>query len=294
MLKRLSYVGLLGFAPLFVAHPAFADNIAACGNIDVEANAMCEVDTTGGCTARCTPVAFEAQCDVNGAIQCKGMCQASASADCTASCDVTSCEAECTANPPMFDCSANCSVSAQAMCDGQCAAGSGHASCVAQCQASVKARCDASCQGQPGSVDCHAQCQASCQGECDVKANASCDVSCQDSLHASCTSELTGGCQAKCTAPQGALFCNGQYVDYGNNLQKCEQALQDALNIQVMASGEASGTSSCDSTNGCQAQGQAKASVSCALAPDVTGSARSGWILAALGLAAFGARRRRR
>jgi MYXO-CTERM domain-containing protein len=180
------------------------------------------------------------------------------------------------------------------MCDGQCEAGSGHASCVAECQASVKARCNASCQGHPGTVDCHASCQASCQGQCDVQANASCDVMCQDSLHVSCTSKLTGGCKTQCTEPKGALFCNGQYVDVGNNLQSCEDALKAALNITVTAHADASGESSCTSGQGCEASGQAKASASCALAPGFSGSAPSGWILAGLGLAAFGARRRRR
>ncbi len=294
MLKRLSYVGLLAFGPLLVASPASAASLADCGNIDVEANAMCEVDTSGGCTARCTPVNFEAQCDASGGIECRGSCTGSASATCTAACDVTNCEAECTANPPMFDCSANCSVEGNATCDGQCVAGSGHASCVAECQASVKARCDASCEGHPGTVDCHASCQASCQGQCEAQANVACDVKCQNDFHATCTSMLTGGCQADCSPVKGALFCDGQYVDTGDHLAKCEQALKAALNIQVTTHTEASGMSSCTTGQGCEAEGQAKASASCSLAPGFSGSARAGWILAGLGLAAFGARRRRR
>src|SRR5512142_1024060 len=142
MLKQLTYVGLLTLAPLFVTNAASAASLADCGNIDVEANAMCEVHATGGCQARCTPINFEAQCDASGGIQCRGSCMGSASASCTASCDVTACEAECTATPATFDCSANCAVDGSAMCDGSCASGSGHTSCVAECKASVKARCD--------------------------------------------------------------------------------------------------------------------------------------------------------
>jgi hypothetical protein len=117
---------------------------------------------------------------------------------------------------------------------------------------------------------------------------------CQDDFHASCTSRLTGGCQADCSPVKGALFCDGQYVDTGDHLAKCEQALKAALDIEVKTHAEASGSSSCTAGQGCEAQGQAKASASCALAPGFSGSTRAGWILAGLGLAAFGARRRRR
>src|SRR3954449_5701414 len=94
MLKRLSYVGALALLPsFFIARPAYA-GIEACGNIDVKANATCELDTSGGCTARCTPVSFEAQCSADLEVDCKGSCNVSASATCTASCNVDSCVAE--------------------------------------------------------------------------------------------------------------------------------------------------------------------------------------------------------
>src|SRR5438105_1420269 len=70
-------------------------------------------------------------------------------------------------------------------------------------------------------VTCQAKCEASCSGSCTAKANVDCDVSCQATGYANCEAMLTGGCQAQCTTPQGALFCDGQYVDTGNNLQQC-------------------------------------------------------------------------
>src|SRR5689334_21397280 len=78
--------------------------LSACGNIDVEANSMCKVEVAGGCTAKCTPVSFEAACAAKLETTCQGMCTGSATASCTAACDAASCEAECNTNPGMFDC----------------------------------------------------------------------------------------------------------------------------------------------------------------------------------------------
>jgi hypothetical protein len=79
---------------------------------------------------------------------------------------------------------------------------------------------------------------------------------CQANGYANCEATVSGGCKAACTAPSGALFCNGNWVQV-DNLQQCEADLAAALNIQVMASGScmnnANGSASC----------MGKASVSC-------------------------------
>jgi hypothetical protein len=83
----------------------------------------------------------------------------------------------------------------------------------------------------------------------------------------------------------GGLFCNGQYVDSGNNLQNCIDALKAQLNITV------SGSSSC-SGNSCQAEGEASAS--CATAPvrGGRGLGAAAGLLAALGALVVARRRR--
>ena len=73
----------------------------------------------------------------------------------------------------------------------------------------------------------------SLDGSCTAKANVDCDVSCQATGYANCEAMLTGGCQAQCTTPQGALFCDGQYVDTGNNLQQCISTIMQG-SIQVV------------------------------------------------------------
>jgi MYXO-CTERM domain-containing protein len=99
-----------------------------------------------------------------------------------------------------------------------------------------------------------------------------CEVSCQTSGYVDCEASMKGGCEAQCTQPDGALFCNGSYVDTGNNLQNCIDALKAELNIT------ATGSASC-SGNQCQAEGQASAS--CAMTPT---PARGAGSIAGLGL----------
>ena len=86
-----------------------------------------------------------------------------------------------------------------------------------------------------------------------------------------------GGCTAQCSAPMGALFCDGQYVDVGGDIESCLTDLKNLLNINVEGSASCSGDT-------CMAQ--ASASTSCAAAP--AGAPLSGG-LAVVGLGAIGA-----
>ena len=46
-------------------------------------------------------------------------------------------------------------------------------------------------------------------------------------------SELSGGCEAECESPEGALFCDGQYIDHGGNLEECIASLKALFDIDV-------------------------------------------------------------
>jgi MYXO-CTERM domain-containing protein len=99
-----------------------------------------------------------------------------------------------------------------------------------------------------------------------------------------------GGCTARCKGQKGALFCDGDFIDTGDKLDSCVQALKDTLNAHVTAS--SSGDSSCDAGT-CTASGMASASTDCAVVR--AGARGSAWPgLAIVGLAlAFAARRRK-
>jgi len=280
-------LALVPAAILFAAPRDANAGLAACNNIDVKANAQCKLEAQGGCTAQCTPVKFEAACAGKLETSCRGQCNVEASAECTGSCEGT-CNGQCTSNPGSLDCSANCRGTCEADCSGKCSSSGNQSECQASCKASCGGSCDAQCTGTPPSASCEAKCKASCQGSCKGKVNADCQINCQSKGYAECKANLEGGCKTQCTQPNGALFCDGQYVDAGNNLQNCIDALNAYLNIKVDASGSASCTG-----NECSAEGEASASCGRVARSDVP-SASSLWIVAGLGLVGAAAVRRRK
>ncbi len=55
-------LGCAGLSTLLAPGTASA-GFSDCGNIHVEANAMCQLEVEGGCEAHCTPVSVQASCD---------------------------------------------------------------------------------------------------------------------------------------------------------------------------------------------------------------------------------------
>lgn len=267
--------------------------IDPCGDIHVEANAECKLEVESECELKCEPVAFEASCAAELHAECSGRCDASAKVECTGSCDIDACEASCEdVTAPKFSCQGECEASAEANCDAKCSGsardGEAEGECRASCRATANAECEASCEATPPTANCKAKCEASCEGQCTAEARTDCQVDCQSSGYADCKLSAEGGCEGRCEEPEGALFCDGQYVDHGGNLAECKAALKAALDIEVKAS--ARGESEC-SDGSCQAEGEASAS--CAMARP---SRASNTLLFALGLALSGgvlARRRR-
>jgi MYXO-CTERM domain-containing protein len=266
--------------PTTMTTQAEAANIDACGDINVEANAQCEVKVGVDCKAECEPVNFTASCYAD----CSGSeCTVQASAMCTGSCEAD-CSGQCMANPGNFDCNASCTGQCEANCQGECSSSNDQATCQGSCEATCEGECSASCEGTPPSASCDAKCSASCEGECSAEANIDCQIDCQ----AGCTAELTGGCELECDKPEGALFCDGQYIDHGGNLEECIAALESLLEINVDVS--AQGSASCEGGS-CEAEG--KVSAGCAMAPAPQQDSSAWWLLGAAGLA-LGVMRRRR
>jgi hypothetical protein len=236
-------------------------SLSSCGNIEVSASASCEVEVSGGCTAKCTPISFHGECS--------GRCSGSISASCTASCQ-GDCSASCEVDPPSFSCQGSCEANCGADCSAHCEAGGNQASCQADCEAACSGECSGSCEGTGGSASCEAKCQASCEGECSVEADIDC--------HASCYGELQGGCEVACESPDGALYCDGQYVDAGDNFAECIGSLNACLDIEV----DASASAACEGGK-CSAEAEASCAASIANGPI---GKETPWY--ALGLAALG------
>jgi len=272
----------LSTAFLGFATPANAGIVESCG-IDISAGSQCEMRVEGGCTASCTPVNFTAQCSADLYVGCNGMCTASVDVSCTTSCSA-SCEAQCQVEPAKFDCAASCQADCGASCDSRCAGAADGARCRASCDSTCSGECDARCKATPPSADCKAKCDASCSGSCEADANMQCQIDCQAKSFVSCETDLQGGCVTECSKPEGALFCDGQYVDVGDKLDQCVADLKSLFQIEVK--GYATGNAQC-SNGECTAEG--KAGFSCAQSPGAGGANSSTGALGILGaLAAFG------
>lgn len=210
-LRRFLLCTIPALATLGFAATASAET-NPCGNIEFTSVTECHFEFEGGCKAKCEPLSFEAACD--------GQCNAEVSVDCTASCQAD-CSAECDVDPGSFDCSANCQASCEASAGAECG---GDNDCVAYANARCESDCSVQCEATPPTAECSAQCEASCSGSCEAEANFDCS--------AECSVDLQGGCEADCDAPEGALFCDGQYLAI-SDIPACVDYLISTFSIEL-------------------------------------------------------------
>lgn len=219
---------------------AQAGGLDACGNIFIDAGANCELLFDGGCEAQCQPPAFTAACAAEGSIMCGGQCNVEADVACTTDCQ-GACELECEVDPATFDCRASCEGNCSADCSAQCNGSADRSECEASCQSTCSAECKGSCTLEPGEADCVAQCQSCCTGECRAEINMDCQIGCQSDLYVDCKASFEGGCEAQCSAPEGAIFCDGQFIEV-SNIAACVAALSELLNTEISGEASASGS----------------------------------------------------
>jgi MYXO-CTERM domain-containing protein len=115
----------------------------------------------------------------------------------------------------------------------------------------------------------------------------SCQSQCQEQSYPQCKNDFVKTCTTQCGQPEGALFCDGSYVDVGGDLTACVDALNTVLNAKITVT--ASGSSSCEGNN-CTGNGTVKAS--CAASPSPASGGAIGALGAMLAMAVVGARRR--
>ena len=287
-LPAIAAASLLGALVGLVPGTAHATYLSACGNIDIDLSGgnSCQFETSGGCTAQCTPVNVDATCAAQLETSCTSDgCSAMIDASCSTTCE-GNCETSCMANQGSFSCSGSCEADCSGHCMAQCSSDAHQDECTASCQQSCGANCNASCTGTTPSVSCMTQCQSSCQGSCQAQANLSCNINCQEMGYASCQTTVTGGCSGQCMLPTGALFCNGQYVDLdGVDLTACQAQLASLLNVNISLTGSAT----CSGGN-CAGS----ASASCGqIAPGAVPPLTEGVFALGLGVAVVGVVRRR-
>jgi hypothetical protein len=268
MTVTLAALGLL-------SAPARAD-LSDCGEINVTASAQCEVvPPSAQCEAMCTPISVRAACSAQLAAECDASCDELPSIDCRGQC-YASCEGQCQVDPGRFDCQAACGADCSGRCQASCGATDDRTGCEAECMGACGVSCRQSCEVELPEADCQASCEAGCEGSCKVETNIDCQVQCQADGFVDCEADVRGGCALSCRSQQGALFCDGQYIDPGENLQRCIEALR-AINVRV--EGESSGDAECRGGS-CQVAGQARASSDCSATRP--GSPSNLWALMAL------------
>ncbi len=217
-------------AALLITPSSANAGIEACGDIYLTAGANCELVPPGAtCTTQCTPLNVEVSCAAQLQVECSVECTGSASVECTGGCQ-GSCEAECDVNPGSFECATYCTADCAANCESTCS----DSQCNSTCEANCSATCDTDCNVVPATADCKASCEGSCSGSCTAESSFTCQNACSAMGYAGCTTDLQGGCETDCAATEGALFCDGKYVDVEGNLEACVNALRDSLSIEVM------------------------------------------------------------
>ncbi len=257
-----------------VPNNATAADLSACGPFDFSSGIDCELKFSGGCEVACTPVNVAATCDA----KCEGTCNAKLDVGCNVDC-TGGCEAQCTVDPGKFDCTASCNADCGLSCDAKCASSGNKTQCKSTCSSTCSGSCSAKCEVAPPSANCKAKCSASCEGSCTAEANIDCRIDCEGG----CQVEVSGGCKAQCAKPEGALFCNGQYVD-SSDIGACIAALA-TIEVTVAGSAECK-----DGT--CTAEGE----ISCAASPLAPSGRGTPLVVGGIvaGLAFAKGRRRRR
>jgi hypothetical protein len=244
------------------------DASTPCGKFDFSGGLSCKIEVSGGCTANCSPLNFEAACT--------GGCTATTTtSNCTDNCGTT-CVAMC--NPQLLDCFAGCHSECDQPTVDQCRQSHPTDDCATTARAQCDIHCKDSCAVPPS--NCQEHCTKCCRGSCDTQTNFECDFS--------CFARVQGGCDVQCQRPEGAIFCNGQYV-YASDVQACSAYLA-TQGLQVDVSARASGQ--CD-LNGCHGIGDASVS-GCSAAGALNQTAAVGPFAVGLLLAMTAAARWRR
>jgi len=199
---------------LLIAETASATSLDSCGDFFVDLTTggelECTLEVSGGCETKCEPLAFEVSCAAGGQIECSG---------------------------GEFDCGFSCEAGCSSDCDAYCATdGAGVEHCSASCRAQCSASCDAHCNIE--FPDCETSCKAGCEGRCDAEINAGCNVDCSSDLYLECESAASGGCQTACESVDGALFCNGQWVNT-DDVTSCADELIAYFDIEITGYAEA-------------------------------------------------------
>jgi hypothetical protein len=261
VIASLAAVAAVAFAP---TDARAADAGGPCGSFDFSSGINCKIEVSSGCTGDCRFLTEE--------IACAGGCNISADSTCVNNCGTT-CVQMC--DPAHLDCFVGCHGECDQPTIDMCNQKSPGADCVNQAKAQCDIHCNDACKIPPS--NCQEHCNKCCTGSCTVSVNFDCDVG--------CFLNTNKDCNIQCGKPEGAIYCNGQYV-HASDVQACIAYL---ANQGVMVDVSARGSATCD-LSGCH--GGATSPVSgCAASPG-TNVGLGAWAFGIAALAFTGVARR--
>jgi len=229
--RQIAFSMLLG--SLLAPASALA-GLPECRDLRLEdvASGGCELEGGVSCQGSCSRLGiYKKACATRLHQVCRTDCTVSADPTCTDGCTET-CTSECDRGVSItciHNCFGECVGSCGTHCDG--------AADPAQCRATCEATCDGECDIQCRPVvdgDCYTHCIECCGGSCKAQANLDCQTTCQDEEFESCEHELEVECSGSCDVDV-SLFCEGQYMLSGPDLQPCVEALVAKGTLQVEA-----------------------------------------------------------
>jgi hypothetical protein len=210
---------------------AQADHLEACGGIFLEASAQCEVVTTETCKQRCEPVACIKVCASRNFTACEGSCSFSAEVECSGTCN-ESCVPGCEQSGEPPNCMGLCMSDCQQDCNAKCEAIDDQGECRSSCAHCCSANCDGQCEGQEQTT-CEPVCETACTASCDARADLDCQIECQSSMFTVCEEQVVQECERECETSGAAIFCDGQFLATGGDLQACADALLEHFDISL-------------------------------------------------------------
>lgn len=271
---------LFGLALFSVSSTAQAAGIPECNGLSIDSLASCELRLDAECRASCDIGVTYHSCSTIRATECRDVCtEIPAEGECDPQ---QVCEEQCSVRD--FTCASNCASECGDDCQYACNDADDVQQCLTGCQASCNLECDARCPRVPVGGSCVDHCIECMGATCSAWANMDCQLECQEVEYEQCQRDIVGGCEASCNG-SGALFCDGQVIAFGDQLNQCAQALlEQGVSVDLGVEAEVELDLWGDGPNG---------TAGCALAPAGTGDPLD--FLAPLGLVlGLGAMRRRR
>lgn len=241
-----------------LAAPAAAQGIEECGNVYVESDANCGYLYDEECTESCTVGNVYDACAAITYPTCDQECTPVLEQSCVETCRTT-CDPDCETLPAgaaTENCFGLCFEECQGDCDAVCADVDDEEACEASCGYTCSVNCEGRCDEVGNDDTCDTTCTSACSGACEADSEQECQIDCQLREREACEAAVIARCETDCGGTDGALFCDGKYVDHQDNLEQCVDYLEGFVDGGVDVDPDAN--IDCEEDDGTECAGDAE------------------------------------